>query len=171
MTELTEKEKEMLTTGIIFSTSKPNPLFIKDGMEGGNYVCEAYQANDQLNLIIYDLNLSSSSQKIHLEGKEIERISITSWIDSDGERKTGYYTNCCWLKTNDGGNIRCNKGGWSQNFEIFGNRYAGLSLDTQAKKFFIDFLRIYLEEKEEKEKNSLEKTVSISSEGNDVSPI
>ena len=169
MIELTEKEKEMLSTGIIFSTSKPNPLFIKDGMEGGNYVCEAYQVNDQLTLVIYDLSLSTTSQRIHIDGKEIEHIKIHSWIDSKGNRRYQYYK--IKLRTYEGELLMCEEGEWSKDFTIWSDKYAGLSLDTQAKRYFIDFLRIYLEEKGENEKNSMEEPNTETSEENEVSPI
>lgn len=169
MTELTEKEKEMLTTGIVFSTSKPNPLFIKDGMEGGNYVCEAYQVNDNLILVIYDLSLSSTSQRIHIDGKEIKEIKIHSWINSKGERD---YRRCaCILQISEGKGIVSEERKWTKDFTIWSFKYEGLSLDTQAKRYFIDFLRIYLEEKVENEKNSMEEPNTGTSEENEVSPI
>ena len=185
--ELTEGEKKMLTTGLIFSTSKLNPLFIKEGMDGGNYVCEAFIINGSLHLFIYDMSLETDSHKIQLNRKEVHRIKIFTdlQIDNDGEiirasndyngSVTAYYTDPDKIFVPFKGDID-EVFEPTDEFSISCSDYEGLPLDTQAKRFFIDILNIYLKNKKELEDETAnevnaEETVVEPTHNEEVSPV
>ena len=77
--ELTDKEKLMMTEGLIFSTSKPIPAFVKEGLDGGNYICQANAGEDAIDLCIFDLSLPAKNQNIIVDVKPIDHIKIESW--------------------------------------------------------------------------------------------
>ena len=149
--ELTDKEKMMMSEGIIFSTSKPIPMFIKDGMDGGNYVCNAFANAREIQLLIYDMNLTTESQLITINGKEVEYVSIDSYIVFENQepsyrKSINSYLALCFKEI---GGVFCDGAegyGWKQSYSLKSDKYEGLSLDTQAKRFFIDILKVYLEE-------------------------
>ena len=173
--ELTDGEKKMLSTGLVFSTSKANPLFIKEGFGGGNYVCEAFIIDEHLNLFIYDLALETESQKIWLKGEEIDQIPFGSRlkISSDGKIDRSVNWNGCsaWEGSyylSDGSILDCDN---DENFKVRSDKYENLPLDTQAKRFFIDILKIYLKDKKEREEATMKQNSDNSTSEENVSPV
>lgn len=151
--EPTEKEKQLLREGITFSTNIPAPMFIKDGMEGGNYVGYAYQADYNLNIQIFDLSLSTTTKQISINKEEVDHISIHLSIYQNEDNniwQTEVRYDPIKLHFSHGVTIGCTEHDtkdWSKPLTIHSDKYQGLSLDTQAKLFFLDLLKIYLEEK------------------------
>ena len=154
--ELTELEKKMMTEGIVFSTSKPIPVLVKDGVDGGNYVCNAYLTSENLELLIYE----KTSEKdglvpIFYSGKEVGRVLIRSYINEDGDRESSQY----WDVYSEDPEGSCVDWPWKS------DRYKGLSLDTQAKRFFIDILKVYLKEKKETTADSTDEDLTTDTTG------
>ena len=162
--ELTEGEKMMMTTGLVFSVSTPNTLFIKNGLEGGSYVCEAFIIDTHMELFIYDMTLVSESKKISLNGNEVHHITVYSWLSftDEGVLNERYNSNIDAYGTTD----------YLHEIEIKSDRYEGLPLDTQSKRFFIDILGIYLKEKKEASMSCSEEVATEESINSDrVSPV
>ena len=129
---LTDSEEEMMIRGIAFSTSKPIPILVEDGCDG-NYVCDAYLHSSKMELLIYEHPEGDVWKPICLSGEEVESVHIAAYIDDDDCR-------VC-----DSSNVQVITPTNTVNLEgLLSDRYEGLSLDTQAKRFFIDILKIYL---------------------------
>lgn len=151
--ELTELEKKMMTEGIVFSTSKPIPMLVKDGADGGNYVCNAYSTSEKLELLIYEKTSGDELVPIFYSGKEVGRVYISSYINEDGDRASSRFGDV-YSEDPEGS---CVDWPWKS------DRYEGLSLDTQAKRFFTDILEVYLKEKEEMTADSTDEDLTTDS--------
>lgn len=155
--ELTQKEKEMALNGIVFSTSKPNLLFIQDGLDGGNYTCQAsWEPADYITLVINDMNLESDTQLISLSGEEVKALKFGY-----------YYSDSCKDRCMDISEsfILNNKGLNSLNesndklfhqIENASRTWPFQAANIIAKKLFIEILTFYLRDKAQNRGNDTE---------------
>lgn len=88
--ELTQKEKEMASSGIVFSTSKPNLLCVLEGLDGGNYVCQAnWQIDSFISIVIYDMDSVSDTQLLSLNGIEIKAMKFEYVYNKTSKTRKG----------------------------------------------------------------------------------
>lgn len=152
--ELTQKEKDMATTGIVFSVSKPNYLSICDGLEGGNYVCEAiWNNNEYITLVIYDMNLGSETQRISLNGREVKYLRF--WYNYKGASKNRAWDSDDSFIISDKGKETLEDGANEVYCAVVdaSDTWDGLSADIVAKRLFIEILTSYRRENDHEASN------------------
>lgn len=139
--ELTQKEKEMASSGIVFSTSKPNLLCVQEGQDGGNYVCQAnWQTDSFISIVIYDMDSVSDTQLLSLNGIEVKAMKFEYSYNKTSKTREGDMRYASILNQNGLNDLEKIDENLYKNICEASDTWPAQPADIIAKRLFIEIL-------------------------------